>query len=915
MMKPAIITQKFHLRPKQRPGMASLKSLPLDLQQLVHHVHERCSSDLELYLTFLKPYDPSALEWVTQNGLTSSSLESIDHKDLEQTYYHIQDTAKQFLFQEIYPKQFLKIHSIMREEFEQLSRQHPEKFKETSRSAIQALLLDPPFKYLKVDPSFVVAKQIVMFRPEIIEAVIINLYMAYRTKIIRDASLQLIAKYLADPTIASQKVLVQFFQEVEPPVTLTEKLFENLKEDVERTFPGWEECQPGWSEYLKTLRQVRNMACKALDDEVLYTSFQEYLRPLAKQLYYNTIVESFTIKAHKNKKTLQEYLVELLMHKLQAPLRGLFDEIWNKNFLQEQEIGSLRGVKQFIYEFMQDFVKTIPDYSNRSAGQMWQALKDPKTKQNRLISHLEKTRPMFQDLITKVDFHQLAHQGLETWIQTTYQKTGIDGKQITIPNKHQVFRTVHKATPLQNFTVPPDRPIRESIQPLKECLEEFLITRFQRRAEEIVRKDLITKLVPKLVEVLQDPRNFVNKQPEFVKTGLKIVSNTSISELDVHKKEFKLTMTFLHAIFSPNANWFSFTFEDPEMRSERRKDVKMRDLSAITEDDWRPKSYLLSYHKHTLHLTVQYEKEAIKLPKLSIGKKKVTRNEIVIGVKLGLDIYATVSVMLAQSSYWRTSTGKIRRKVLPENIEEYDRLFIRTSDIQPMKLDLKSETTQIISPKADEKPCPRASQKSDKEVLCALLVEQRKALAQVHNYISKFPSDYGTRSRYIHAEQLLSALDFKISKTTNHIALSVAIQISALVKYYATKYPNQRVRVQIEDLQRSKTPLSVQHFQASHFVRQHQVLDFYYQIHYYLVSLLWEDNIGVWRVDPVQCSQLCALCGHPGQSQNKLFRCTNNSHNGSQSDFYTCDARLNIARNIALFPPLGAKPLPIGFYL
>ncbi|MFX0066248.1 MAG: hypothetical protein ACFFC7_29140 [Candidatus Hermodarchaeota archaeon] len=542
MMKPGIITQKFHLRSKQRLDVVPLKSLPRGLQQFFQHVRDKLNFDLKLCLMFLKSYNPSALDWLRQNNLAPASLEVIDQKDLEQAYYYIQDTAKQVLFQEIYPKQFLKLHNTIREEFDQLSRQHPNLFKETSRLAIQQLLLAPPFKYLKVDPSFAVAKRIITFRPEIIETVIINLYMAYRQKIIHDTSLQLVAKYLADPTIIRTNFLAQFFQEVEPPSTLAKKLFGHLKADLEQIFPGWGECLPSWSKYLKTLRQVRNMACKALDDGLIYNSFQEYLRPLAKQLYCNTIVESFTIEANRDKQTLQEYLVRLLMHKLNASLRDLFDEVWNKYFRQQQQVGSLRGVKHFINEFMGEFVKTIPDYSNRSAGQMWQALKDPQTRQNKLVSHLEKARTVFQDFITEVDFDRLAHQGLETWIQTTYQKTGIDGKQITISNKHQVFHTVHRATPLQTFTFPPDKSILQSIQPLKGCLEEFLITRFQRRAEKIVRQDLVTKLLPKLVEVLQDPRNFVNKQPEFTKTGINITPNSPINELDFHTKEFRLKL-------------------------------------------------------------------------------------------------------------------------------------------------------------------------------------------------------------------------------------------------------------------------------------------------------------------------------------------------------------------------------------
>lgn len=269
--------------------------------------------------------------------------------------------------------------------------------------------------------------------------------------------------------------------------------------------------------------------------------------------------------------------------------------------------------------------------------------------------------------------------------------------------------------------------------------------------------------------------------------------------------------------------------------------------------------------------------------------------------------------MSVQSTYWRTSTGKIQHEIFPEKTEEHTRLFIRNTD--PLTMDFDPETgTFRTMPQQSSQKCYTVPSKTEKEYLRSLQVEHRKTSAQIQSYTIKFPNDYDTHPKYIRLERLLSILEDKITQTLNTIALSVARKIYTLVKYYARRYPNQHIRVQVGDLQRSRTPLSPQDFQSSYFINQHYVLTFYRQVQYYLVSLLYEVTIGVWRVDAGQCPQLCAQCGYPGQNQDKQFRCTNENHKNAQGNYYTCDARLNSTRNHALFPPISAKPLSPEWY-
>ncbi|MFX0091752.1 MAG: hypothetical protein ACFFBD_08310 [Candidatus Hodarchaeota archaeon] len=896
-------TRKFFLRPRQSTKQ---KNIPVTLTKLILEAQKKCASDLEFSLNYLQSKKPRVLEFLTTRGLSSQELASLTQLDLEYAHSRILDTAQQVIFQEIYPKQFLNMLNQLTEIFEQLSIQHPGAFRESSPSVIRELLRFAPFNQLRIDLSksnirFSLANEEFCFHAEIIEAAFSNLYFAYRNKIIRDASLQLLARHLAHSSD-----LVPFFQVSDLSFSLVNTLYEPLKADLERLFPGWEVSQLTIPEYMNLLRQVRHMACEALNDEVLVTHFQACLHPTVKRTYSQAIVESFAVHAHRKKKTLPEYFVDSLMHKLQFPLKALFYDVWTNYLLKQRRASSLVGLERLIYDFMLEYVKEKPECQQWSGERLWQALHDPTTHQNQLVQLLEQTRPIFQALITQQDFHHLAGKGLEAFIATTYQTTRLNNTQtITIPDKKRVFQIIHRATPLQIGELTPTGELTSDVIPaLQNCLEEFLLTRFQRRAEKI-RPALVKDLLPNLIEVLTDPRHFITKTPEFKKPGFIIPLSDKLFRFDPQTKEVSLALTFSTTTISSSTNWFTFTLEDQRLNLGNPEDGTKTRLSAMLDAGWRLTNYFLSYRASNLYLHIQFEKTVQERLKLSIGTRKKTVREIVVGVKLGLDSYATISVMRTQSEYWRDQTGKIQRTIDPVEREEIARYFIREAEALEKKFDALLGTFKS-TPKTNDKG--QMTRNQFKTRLRSLLREQRQALAQIHASKNRFPNTYNTHPEYLTSNQLFSALQDAVNCLLATLIQSVAAKTKDVVVHYAKAYPDHRIRVQVEDLNRTSIYPHTKGVQSHHHLTQEQVSSLYYRIQSSLAHLLREYNIGVWRVDPKRSSHLCAYCGHKGQSRKKLFICTNEEHKGSSGTF-TCHLFLNIARNFTLFPPLAKKSL------
>ncbi|MHA2331232.1 MAG: zinc ribbon domain-containing protein [Candidatus Hodarchaeales archaeon] len=74
--------------------------------------------------------------------------------------------------------------------------------------------------------------------------------------------------------------------------------------------------------------------------------------------------------------------------------------------------------------------------------------------------------------------------------------------------------------------------------------------------------------------------------------------------------------------------------------------------------------------------------------------------------------------------------------------------------------------------------------------------------------------------------------------------------------------------------------------------------------------LLREHGVGIWRINPKNSSQTCAICSHyeQGQRHGKTFTCKNTAHQTLKGNRYTCNADLNASRNVTLFALISLDP-------
>ncbi|MFX1256001.1 MAG: hypothetical protein ACFFCZ_30620, partial [Promethearchaeota archaeon] len=180
--------------------------------------------------------------------------------------------AKQRLFQELYPTQFLQLLHRLSDVFTWLSQVSPEAFKETSLMNITKTILNanepnlqafkanlvndnvlsPRDSLWKAYACFTLAGREFQFRSRVIRAGAVNLYFAYRNKILADATLRLLAGYLSDATVISPPRLIRFFQAATPPPNIANTLYARLKTDLQHQFTGWKSVIPTWFVFMNT---------------------------------------------------------------------------------------------------------------------------------------------------------------------------------------------------------------------------------------------------------------------------------------------------------------------------------------------------------------------------------------------------------------------------------------------------------------------------------------------------------------------------------------------------------------------------------------------------------------------------------------------------------------------------------------
>ena len=200
------------------------------------------------------------------------------------------------------------------------------------------------------------------------------------------------------------------------------------------------------------------------------------------------------------------------------------------------------------------------------------------------------------------------------------------------------------------------------------------------------------------------------------------------------------------------------------------------------------------------------------------------------------------------------------------------------------------------------------------------LKQQIRIIQAQRNQVLEAEADsenYVTNPVYTTLSEQLSTLWKQFHNILDTIAKSTAAKVRDIAVYFNTVFKDEnpqykycQVRVQVEDLRWSRSSArSV----AGAYLAQNQILFFHRQLQQQLGHALKEHNIGLWRVNPSHSSQTCALCGYYAKYQRngKVFHCKRLEHRTANSKVYKCNADLNAARNIALWPPLTINAINI----
>ncbi|MFW9996183.1 MAG: zinc ribbon domain-containing protein [Candidatus Odinarchaeota archaeon] len=947
--------------------------LPPAYQQVVERALEKCTSDTGYCFKWLASDKSNNyyLGLFTGLDLELPSVTPIDPVHFTEARLQVHDFAMETVFKQVYPGEYLELVKRLQAVFDQLSAINRNAFKFTGNEAIKRLVIncnDPVLEVLTTVKgkaslwqeftSFDFNGQEVMFVTRAFWTAIQNLYFAYRNRIIRDQSLQLLAGYLSDPALVTDRELEEFFREDDPPRGLARKCYKQLVTgggteddtgDLFKEFPGWKGIKPSWQFFLDELRQVRNAACTALDDDLLYRAFQRFLEQDTvdhlKELVITGFEEARDGNRYMKDRPLEEYLVFLLVFKLKHPLRKLFLKTWEciKSGTGEHQ---LTGLPRFIHDYtVHHFTsKNNEDYRTLPATQAWSEVRKG------LAQRLEETRGAFRAAFPdgldgpREWLERLAGKGIASFIGSAHRlKTGTgDGQQpvveVIIPCKQKVFRAFHRATPLQSFVLPVTGTIVPSS--LLPCLENFILTRFERQAETLLRPLLVKEVLPELRKGLATPALFVNQQPVFKNPGFSLnLADHQMFKLDLDTGTLQLAF-IKDPTNKSRALWFTFSLQG--LGSKRMQPFLATDFGTdgnTLVKQWKPGNPVITSKSGRLLVHVPFEKVA--LPAVQGITLDDPTTELVAGIDVNLDDYAVVSVMEVTSCYRKVpitynenvqnskdskdheNSGEIRYRIDREIVRQKELAHYYISDIEA--LDVKFDP--FIVPHGNFKNLRKGP--DDQEVrhrrngnrkkrpgrntrgkgkLRWLLEQVRELDAEINRIKRNYPATSDQRDDFQQASRERSELWQYYSAVLDTISSAVAAKIRDIVLYFKVLYPALTIRVQVEDLRWTK---HAKRSEAGYYLAHNQKLFFHSQIQKKTAHLLREHGVGVWRVDPRNSSQTCNYCGHhvKGQRQGKTFTCRSTTHRTPTGSVYTCNADLNAARNIALFRPLDEYPL------
>ncbi|MHA2330942.1 MAG: zinc ribbon domain-containing protein [Candidatus Hodarchaeales archaeon] len=953
---------KTRIFPLELSKKASYITLPPVYQQAVETAREKCKTDFDYCFKWLKAGKKEKYYFKLFNVI-NVILPVINHSsrgDFTEAYLQVHDSAVETVFKVTYPGEYLGLVKRVQTVLGQLSAVNPSAFKKTSNFHVKKQIINcnnPILASLKrmltqSGETDALWQLYTAFNPGNGETsatfitrafwmAIYCLFFAYREKIIRDKSIQLLASYLSKPELVTNQELLHFFREEKLSRELAWKLYstdsstEKEKEsppclftDLIKHFPGWG-AVPKWNYYLNELRQVRNITCENFDDQLLLAAFQHLKEPVTINYFKGEVIKSFTdhissLKGNKKNQTLEEYLVDLLVHyKLKHPLRKLFLKIWNVYIKGKNKVTATRttpekliGLRVFIYNFSVEYFEKKEqvdfNYTELNAKEAWNTVRKAMKKR------IDETRDIFKQSLAenprkaRAVLEQVAEKAVRQFIEGACQVKTSTG-QLHFPHKRKVFRAFHRATPLKSFDLAASGVIHPSrLQP---CLEEFILSRFTRKAEELIRPALAGVLLKKLRQTLATPSLYVNKSPVIKKPGFSLgYVDNQMHRLDLGAKTFKLAL-----VKTPHqATWFDFTINDQYDRLQPF--FKTSTVGEKEVRQWEAQTPQVTFKRGKLALHIPFKKTL--LPPICEITLNEPVEEIKIGNDLGLGKYDYISVIRMISIYRQTKDLIVQqildwKELAHYSIDDLEALHkefdMKTGTFKNLRI-VRDVKGQVINNKNGERVYLRYKRNGNRKKeksrntwgkghLREVFTDIRETQAEINRLMENFPDTHEILPKYQKLAGELSDLWDEHGRVLKAIVTGVAVKVRDIALYWQSRHPDLSLRVQVEDLRWSQHS---KRSEAGYFLAHNQKNFFHSQVQHMIAHLLREHGIGVWRVDARNTSQTCAICGHLEESQRhgKTFKCRNENHRNSKGNAYTCNSDLNAGRNVALFPPL-----------
>ncbi|MFX0063831.1 MAG: zinc ribbon domain-containing protein [Candidatus Hermodarchaeota archaeon] len=839
--------------------------------------------------------------------------------------------------QQLYPERFIELVNQVGKTFQSKPKEY---FQETSLSAIKKQVINnnPDLRPKDLQKG----EADVHFNTRAVWSTVEQTYFAYRNKAIRDKALQHIAEQLYMTSSITPKAIISLFQQDQPDRTLIGGLKQSLEPYLVAQFPNWANVQPKWQALTNMVRQVRNRTCEKLPDTIIINTLKTFGEEKTKQELAQAVLDHFAQNSWG--KSIEEYLIDLLMRKVTKPLKPCVKEVWTKNIQQGRPHDQLLGLKQVIYEFLDRWVQQHPQDKHQTATKLWAALTDPQTKKHRLKEYLTQAKAVWLETIRELDLECLVQESVEQFIQdaTRLTSTGPDGER-TLPHKRKVFQAVHRATPLKTFTMSLDRP--PTSKDLLPSLLEFLKARFTRQAEQLIRPTLVELLFPTIQAVLAESSAYTNARPVFRRPGFSLdLADKQMYSVDLATKSFTIKFTKRPTIT------FTFEIQDKKSRHDKKSGKQSRLETFAT--GWKALNPTLVADSGRWYIHIPFARisdegkvQTYQWPTgIQIRKNKQGKpvEEIIIAPDQGVGTYAAVSVMYTKSVYYYTptpipSTGKgtsnttttkeqnkgkrpkLQRKVLES--KELAHYYLEDTEVLDVGFDDQTgrcknghfQQEQYIKRRTKDH---KRMKRRGKGKLRLLQADIRQTQAQLNTITEEDPQGCPNDPDYKRLANHLTALWQKLHNILDTLAQSLAAKLRDITVFYETQFKTQHpeyqactIRVQVEDLRWARFGARPD---VGYYLAHNQILFFHSQTQQALVHLLKPHKLGVWRVNPRYSSKTCARCGYRPKNKYKLkmsrqgnqFFCQNDQHTSLKGKSYSCNADLNAARNIALFTPL-----------